>query len=101
MVMEEELSPHDGEELTSNIRVAIKQSPMSTNLGFVHMNKIRGLRWDNTLAGTMKRTRIFPYGFVDCGRRSRAFLLPWIQISFYKSLYYQKVHQRFCLQSIS
>ena len=66
MVMEEELSPHDGEELTSNIRVAIKQSPMSTNLGFVHMNNIRGLRWDNTLAGTMKRTRIFPYGFVDC-----------------------------------
>ena len=66
MVMEEELSPHDGEELTSSVRVAIKQSPMDISLGFVHMDKIRSLRWDNTSAGKLKHTRIFTYGFVLC-----------------------------------
>jgi len=68
VVMEEEPSPHDGEELTSNVRVAIKQSPMDVRLGFVHMDNIHSLRWDNTSAGTLEHTRIFPYGFVLCNQ---------------------------------
>jgi len=64
--MEEEYSPHDGEELTSNVRVAIKQKPMDVRLGFVHIDNIHNLRWDDTATGVVNRTPIFPYGFVSC-----------------------------------